>query len=143
MHTIYKPTVLYLIKILGLIVFVVAAAVMIGIFFDVPNFLFKSQWYERAILFFCVIMILLGSYFTIVANNPTIICTDSTIHIGVIELSYDEIDSFFESKGGSEPYVLTKDQERIDLQLSWFTKKDQIEITTILKEKIGVNTFTT
>ncbi|MBQ4818915.1 hypothetical protein [Aquimarina sp. MMG016] len=132
----YKPTLLYFIKIFGLIVFVLFSIFIISLFFDIIAYFLKSSWYELAVIILVNILFLVGSYFTIISNNPIIKFRDTYVIIGNQDIKYAEIEDFFSSKGGSEPYIMTSGGSRIDLQLSWFRKKDRIEIENTLKEKI-------
>lgn len=136
MQKTYTPNILYLIKIFGLIVSVVFSIVIISIFFDIIGYFIQSSWFELAIIIIALILLLIGSYFAILSNNPIIKFQDHYMTIGSLNVEYDQITGFFPSKGGSEPFILTSSGNRIDIQLSWFSKKDRVEIVNTIKENI-------
>ncbi|MDY8136942.1 hypothetical protein [Aquimarina sp. 2201CG5-10] len=132
----YKPSLLYLIKIFGLLVFASFSVLIFNLFFDVIGYFLKSSLFELIILIVVIILFVITSYFSILSNNPIIKFSDTHIIASNQEIAYDQIRDFFPSKGGSEPYIITSEGIRVDLQLSWFRKKDRIEIEDTLLKKI-------
>lgn len=139
MQKVYKPTILYIIKIFGLIVFLAFTLGVISIFFDLFNYFLHSSVFELSIMIIAGALLVIGSYFIVISNNPIIKLEDKRMTIGHYTIDFENIKTFSGSKGGSEPFLITKDNDRIDLQLSWFSKKDQDEIAQLLQEKIQLN----
>ena len=50
---------------------------------------------------------------------------------------YSEIARYEISRGGSEPYLILKNGRRVDLNVSWLTKEEQLEIEKYLQERIN------
>ncbi|MEW7289119.1 hypothetical protein [Aquimarina sp. 2304DJ70-9] len=122
----FKPTSLYIIKILGLII-----GTSISIF-GITFFIGISIMASLLILLIVLIFI----YTILKSNKPAIQLSNTNININEVNIEYDQIESFHSSKGASEPYIISKSGEKIDLELSWFKKKDQAEIESMILEKI-------
>ena len=70
-------------------------------------------------------------------GKPQITLSATTIRTNRFKKKFDELKSYHPSKGGSEPYVISKDGKQYDLELSWFSKKDQQEIEAFLIAQIN------
>ncbi|MDH7447536.1 hypothetical protein [Aquimarina sp. 2201CG14-23] len=136
----YRPTLLYFIKIFGLIILALFSVFIISLFFDIIAYFVQSSLFEK-LLFAILILVCIGVSFMIIrSNNPSIRLGQDTMIIGQEEISYHRIENFYPSKGGSEPYILTKDGRRIDLEISWFRKKDRVTIEQVILERINSDT---
>ncbi|GAA4276701.1 hypothetical protein [Aquimarina mytili] len=122
----FKPTVLYIIKALGSLI-----GISISVF--VLNFFVNISTTTTLLLVFIALVF---SYISFRYSKPTIQLCDSTITINELITEYEQIENYFPSKGGSEPYIVTKNGEKIDLELSWLKKKDQTEIESMILKKI-------
>jgi len=69
-------------------------------------------------------------------GKPQITINDTTIRTNRFKKKFEELASYHPSKGGSEPYVISKDGKQYDIELSWFSKRDRTEIEAFLKERI-------
>lgn len=135
----YRPTWQYILKIFGLVVGAAFSIFILNIFLDVISIFIKSSLFEKSVFIFLIILLIVAAFLIIRANNPTIIFTNDYIRVGRQEIRYDQIQKFYTAKGGSEPYILTKEGHKVDLEISWFTKKDRIEIENMVLEKIQQN----
>ncbi|WP_299433040.1 hypothetical protein [uncultured Aquimarina sp.] len=132
----YRPTLLYSIKIFGLVVGAGFSVFIFSLFLDIVSFFVESSLFEK-IIFILLIIVFIGAAFLIIrSNNPSISFNKDYMTIGRQEIAYDFIENLYPAKGGSEPYIITTDGEKIDLEISWFRKKDRIEIEKIILEKI-------
>ncbi len=132
----YRPTWLYIIKLFGLIVLAAMSIFIFSIFFDIVGYFVKSSLFEKIIAIVLNIVLVIAAYFIIKANNLKVKIGEDTMIIGHQTVPYDQIEYFFPAKGGSEPYIITKEGIKIDLEISWFSKKDRIEIKNSILEKI-------
>ncbi|MEM6721874.1 MAG: hypothetical protein AAF611_21275 [Bacteroidota bacterium] len=82
------------------------------------------------------IVILLIILLIVFRGKPQITINDTTIRTNRFKKNFDELATYHPSKGGSEPYVISKDGKQYDIELSWFSKKDRREIEAFLKERI-------
>jgi len=132
----YRPTLLYIIKIFGLIVGAGFSIFILSLFLDIVSFFVESSFFEK-IIFILLIVVYIGAAFLIIrSNNPSISFNTDYMTIGRQEIAYDAIENLYPARGGSEPYIITTDGDKIDLETSWFKKKDRIEIEEIISEKI-------
>ncbi|WP_299258475.1 hypothetical protein [uncultured Aquimarina sp.] len=132
----YRPTFLYAIKIFGLVVGAGFSIFIISIFLDIVTFFVESSFFEKAIFTLLIVAFVFAAFLIIRSNRPTISFYNDYMIIGRQEVTYDIIKNFYPAKGGSEPYIVTKDEYKIDLEISWFRKKDRAEIEKIILEKI-------
>ena len=63
--------------------------------------------------------------------------SDDTIQTEHSTHSVAEIKSFHPARGGSEPYLIFNNGERVDLEVSWLNSSDRREIEARLKELIS------
>ena len=70
-----------------------------------------------------------GKYVVGISNDT--IQTEHSTH------SVSEIKSFHPARGGSEPYLIFNNGERVDLEVSWLNSSDRREIEARLKELIS------
>ena len=139
MNKSYKPTQLYYLKTIGLVVATLAAFVFFYFFYS----LFTLSLPKAAIIiiniFFGLFLIiaLLFIVLNILKGKPTLVLTDAYIKIKYKKILFENIKAYRRAKGGSEPEIVTKDNTNHILELSWFTKKDRVEIETYLRSKIS------
>ncbi len=131
----YRPTIFYIIKIFGLVVGAAFSIFICSLFLDIVSFFVESSFFEQLILVLLILAFVVAAFLIIRSNNPTISFATKHMIIGKLEVPYDQIENFYPAKGGSEPYVITKDGDKIDLEISWFRKKDREEIERIILEK--------
>lgn len=62
---------------------------------------------------------------------------DQYIYLSNNAYKFENIRSFNAAKGGSEPYIELHNNLKIDLPISWLSKKDQVEIEQFLNRKIN------
>ncbi|SEM05593.1 hypothetical protein SAMN04487910_3994 [Aquimarina amphilecti] len=132
----YRPTLLYAIKIFGLIVCAGFGIFIISIFLNIVSLFVASSFFEKVIVILLIILFVISAFLIIRSNNPAIVTYEDYIRIGRQDVPYNTIQNFYIAKGGSEPYVVTKDGEKIDLEISWLSKKDRIEIEKVILENI-------
>ena len=138
----YRPTLLYVIKIFGLIICAAFSIFIISVFIDIVTFFVKSSFFEKISGIFLLLVLLIAAIRIIRSNNPSISFANDYMIVGYQEVKYDDIKKFYPSKGGSEPYIITKDNHKIDLEISWFRKKDRLEIEKGIAEKMNLSTKT-
>lgn len=90
--------------------------------------------YTLNILFGIISLFLI--FIIVSRGKPQISITETTIKTNRFRKNFDELASYHSSKGGSEPYVISKDGKQYDIELSWFSKKDRQEIESFIKERI-------
>ena len=135
----YKPTFLYILKIFGLIVSAGVSIFIVGLLSNTFRFFIKNQTLELVINIVIIISFLVAIIMVIRSSNPVITFRNKFFTMGNLDIYYDQIKDYYPSKGGSEPYLITKEGNRIDLELSWFSKKDQDAIRKTLLHKIDPN----
>lgn len=69
-------------------------------------------------------------------GKPQIAINETMIRTNRFKKKFDELASYHPSKGGSEPFVISKEGKQYDIELSWFSKKDRQEIEAFLSERI-------
>jgi len=109
---------------------------ILGIFFDILGYFMRSSLFEQILWGILIFILIIAAYLIIKANNPVIKLGEEDMVIGHQMIPYDQVESYFPSKGGSEPYIITKEGTKMDLEISWFSKKDRIEIKNTILEKI-------
>ncbi|MBW1298448.1 hypothetical protein [Aquimarina litoralis] len=132
----YRATILYAIKIFGLIVCAGFAVFIISLFINIVSFFIESSFFEKIVISILFILFVIAAFQIIRSNNPSISFDENHMLIGRHEILYSEIENFHPAKGGSEPYITTKSGGKIDLEISWFRKRDRIAIEKTLSEKI-------
>lgn len=133
----YNATILYVIKIFGLIICAGFAVFIMSLFINIVSFFIESSLFEKVIASILTFLFVIAAFLIIRSNNPSISFNEKYMRIGRQEIPYEIIASFHSAKGGSEPYLLTKKGNKIDLEISWFRKKDRLEIEKTLLEKIN------
>lgn len=136
---IYKPTLLYLFKIVGLLLSTILLICIFGFFYKVSEVIIVL-WQGNEIISLCIGIVFIVIFFFSNTTNPAIIIEKEHLKINNQYVRFDQIKAFFNAKGGSEPYIITKKGKKIDIELSWFRKKDRIEIKNIIRGKIK-NTY--
>ena len=69
-------------------------------------------------------------------GNPNIIINETTLKTNRFKKDFEELKSYHPSRGGSEPYVISKDGKQYDIELSWFSKRDRKEIEAFIKQRL-------
>ncbi|MEM6685649.1 MAG: hypothetical protein AAF617_07670 [Bacteroidota bacterium] len=69
-------------------------------------------------------------------GKPAITINDTAIRTNRFKKNFDELASYHPGKGGSEPYVISKEGRQYDIELSWFSKKDRTEIESFIKARV-------
>lgn len=72
-------------------------------------------------------------------GNPVIGISDTTLKIRNNSFPLASIQRFYPGLGGSEPYIVFHDGHRIDLDLSWLTRKDRNEVQAKLQASIATD----
>ncbi|MBC8754485.1 hypothetical protein H2O64_07360 [Kordia sp. YSTF-M3] len=70
-------------------------------------------------------------------GKPRVTLSDTTLRTNRFKKDFIELKTYHPSKGGSEPYVISHDGKQYDIELSWFSKKDQKEIEAFIKERVA------
>ncbi|NAS31968.1 hypothetical protein GTQ40_13355 [Flavobacteriaceae bacterium R38] len=133
MKKIYKATNFYYFKICITILLIALACLLYIFFFSALGFGFLINTIVAGIF---IIISLFIIYVVIISNKPVIIIEKDTLTYRYKKLPFSEIEAFHISRGGSEPYILTKEGKRIDLELSWLKKQDQLEIEETLQDRL-------
>jgi hypothetical protein len=81
----------------------------------------------------CLLTILL----IILRGKPNVIITETSIKTNRFKKNFDELKSYHPGKGGSEPFVISKDGKQYDIELSWFSKRDRQEIEAFIKDRVA------
>jgi hypothetical protein len=69
-------------------------------------------------------------------GKPKVTLNDTTLRTNRFKKDFVELKTYHPSKGGSEPYVISHDGKQYDIELSWFSKKDQKEIEAFIRKRI-------
>lgn len=69
-------------------------------------------------------------------GKPAVTLNETTLRTNRFKKDFSEIKSYHKGKGGSEPYVISHEGKQYDIELSWFSKKDQKEIEAFIKERV-------
>ncbi|AXG69379.1 hypothetical protein KORDIASMS9_01599 [Kordia sp. SMS9] len=80
----------------------------------------------------CLLFILI----ILLRGKPQITINETMIRTNRFKKKFEELASYHPGKGGSEPFVLSKEGKQYDIELSWFSKKDRKEIEAFLTERI-------
>ncbi|MFK7747438.1 MAG: hypothetical protein AB8B65_03535 [Kordia sp.] len=80
----------------------------------------------------CLLLILV----ILLRGKPQISINETTIRTNRFKKKFDELETYHPSKGGSEPFMVSKQGKQYDLELSWFSKKDRKEIEAFIKERV-------
>ena len=76
-------------------------------------------------------------YVIIISNKPVVRFENEALIYRYKKISFSDIADFQKSKGGSEPYIITHEGKRIDLELSWLKKQDREEIEHFLQSQLN------
>ncbi|MFD0861138.1 hypothetical protein ACFQ1M_02870 [Sungkyunkwania multivorans] len=131
----YRPTILYIFKIVGILLLTAVGF----LFFDIGLSLVGVIIPGLALIVIRVIMLvccLAAIILTLLRGIPSVVLKEHAIIIQGVPRKFSEIESFGRARGGSEPFFMLKDGRRIDVELSWFTKKDRLEIEKFIEEKV-------
>lgn len=96
------------------------------------NLLAVEYIINALVLTITVIIVLL----LLLRNKPKFVLSETKIKTNRFSLQYKNIKGYYPSKGASEPYLMTVDGKRYDLELSWFSKKDRLNIVETIKANI-------
>jgi hypothetical protein len=134
----FKANNLYYGKILLLILMITLGYLLYD--FIIVSFLgsIRAPW-ARITMFVLLGIVLLITlfviYFVVTSNKPVVELAEDYVRYKYRKILFKDIKLFYPSKGGSEPFIVTKDNKQIDLELSWLRKEDRLEIEqTILKK---------
>jgi hypothetical protein len=134
----FKANNLYYGKILLLILMITVGYLLYD--FIIVSFLgsIRAPW-ARITMFVLLGIVLLITlfviYFVVTSNKPVVELAEDYVRYKYRKILFKDIKLFYPSKGGSEPFIVTKDNKQIDLELSWLRKEDRLEIEqTILKK---------
>jgi len=132
----YKPVWLYFLKIVGLIFCALVASFFVYLLLSSVTFFIKSPMLDQIFKIVVILIFSIAILLIVRGNNPRIRLNSDFFVISGHQFYYAQIKEYTPSKGGSEPYLITKEGNKIDVELSWFKKKDRLEIEKILLEKI-------
>ncbi len=83
-------------------------------------------------------LISLGAIYIVIASNkPVISFKEDYFWYRYKKILFSNIQSFHIARGGSEPYIITKEGNRIDLELSWLKKQDRKEIEETIQSQVS------
>ncbi|WP_046758203.1 hypothetical protein [Kordia jejudonensis] len=85
---------------------------------------------------FVGIILLLAILLVIVRGKPQVTINATTLRTNRFKRDFSEIKSYHKGKGGSEPYIISNDGKQLDIELSWFSKKDRTEIESLIIQQI-------
>lgn len=140
MTKIFKANNLYYGKIVLLIFMVILGYLLYD--FIVISFLgnIRSVW-ARVLMFVLLgiflIIALFVVYVVITSNKPVVELQEDFIRYKYRKVFFKDIKHFYTSKGGSEPFIITKDNNQIDMELSWLRKKERLEIEETIQKRIS------
>lgn len=135
MHKEFKATYLYIIKAVMLFAAVITA-------FLAFNFLmmllqaFIPTWLFYIINGIFVVFLLLFLFMQLTGKKPGFEFHDTGFKYKRKQFNYNDIKSFNPAQGGSEPEIVFHDNTTYVLELSWFVKKDRVEIEHIIASNI-------
>lgn len=85
---------------------------------------------------FVGIIIGLAILLVLFRGKPQVSINDKTLRTNRFKRDFSQIKSYHKGRGGSEPYVITHDGKQLDIELSWFSKRDREEIESIILRKL-------
>ncbi len=138
----YKPTLLYVLKIIFMILLTSVGFLVIQMIPDWLAALFPKDmgqlgyWIALALKIVIALICLLLIVLILLRGRPIVQLSDTVLTYRHIPYKFADISEFRPSRGGSEPSIVTKEGNQIDLELSWLTKKEREEIEAFLKKKI-------
>lgn len=140
MKKVFKATNLYYGKITLLTVMVIVGYLLYD--FIVVSMLGNIQTLWARIIMYVLMGILLllalfVIYYIVTSNKPVVELNDDFLRYKYRKILFEDIKLFHPSKGGSEPFIITRDDRQIDLELSWLRKADRIEIENTIQKKIA------
>ena len=82
--------------------------------------------------------IILGAAILLVGvrGKPQITINATTLRTNRFKRDFSELKSYHTGRGGSEPYVISHDGKQLDIELSWFSKRDRKEIEAFIIQQI-------
>lgn len=135
MEKVYKATNFYYFKMILLIVIILLISNMYIFIFS--TFLNLGYVVDMIIAIIFGLISLFAIYIVIISNKPVVSIEQNTLKYRYHKFLFSEIDSFHPSRGGSEPYIITKEGKRIDMELSWLRKQDRQEIEEIIQTHLN------
>ncbi len=87
---------------------------------------------------FVGIILGLAILLVIFRGKPQVSINEKTLRTNRFKRDFSEIKSYHKGRGGSEPYVITHDGKQLDIELSWFSKRDREEIESIILRNLEV-----
>ncbi|WP_298419259.1 hypothetical protein [uncultured Kordia sp.] len=82
------------------------------------------------------LILFLAILLVIVRGKPQVTINDKTLRTNRFKRDFSEIKSYHKGRGGSEPYIISHDGKQLDIELSWFSKRDRNEIESIIIRQI-------
>ncbi|NQY06342.1 MAG: hypothetical protein HRT68_09200 [Flavobacteriaceae bacterium] len=126
----FKPNNLYLLKTIGLVLATLAGFTFIYTFYSLMTANLHRIVVILINIFFGILFLIaiLFIILNILRGKPTLSISEEYIKIKYRKILFSDIKEYRPSKGGSEPEIITKDNQSFTLELSWFTKSDRKEI---------------
>jgi len=82
-------------------------------------------------------LIAFGSILLILLRGkPAVTLSETTLRTNRFKKDFTQLKTYHPGKGGSEPYVISHEGKQYDIELSWFSKKDQKEIEAFIRKRI-------
>lgn len=134
----FKPQQLYIIKSIGQTAAIIGGFVFIYFFYG----LLTAKLPVVLVIIINVLLAIFGliGLLFIVLNflrsQPTITIGDDYIKLRHRKVPYKDIKEYIPMRGGSEAEIITTEDKRFVLELSWFRKKDREEIIEHLTKNI-------
>ncbi|WP_340201619.1 hypothetical protein [Ascidiimonas sp. W6] len=140
MTKIFKANNLYYAKI-ALLIFMVILGYLLYDFIIISILGGIQSVWARVLMFVLLgvflVIALFVVYIVITSNKPVIELQEDFVRYKYRKIFFKDIKHFYVSKGGSEPFIITKDNNQIDMELSWLRKKERLEIEDTIQKKIS------
>jgi hypothetical protein len=131
----FNATYLYIIKAVMLFAAVITGFLVFNFIMMLLNALIPVWlFYTLNIIF--VLFTLVFLFLQLTSKKPGFIFNETGFKYKRKNIKYADIKSFIPAQGGSEPEVVFNDNKSHVLELSWFLKKDRIEIQEIIATNI-------
>jgi hypothetical protein len=135
----FRPIQLYALKTFGLAFATIAAFVFIYLLYSLVTL--SLPVYIAVIIHVLFGILLLVALLFIVLNflrgKPTISISETFLKYKYRKILFENIKTYKPARGGSEPEIITKDEQSFTLELSWFKKSDRLEIDQHIKDHVS------
>jgi hypothetical protein len=135
MHKEFNATYLYIIKVVMLFAAVITGFLVLNFIMMLINVLIPV-WLFYILNIVFALFTLLFLFMQLTSKKPGFVFHENGFKYKRKNIQYSEIKSFIPAQGGSEPELVFKDNSNHVLELSWFLKKDRIEIQKIIASNI-------